>query len=160
MSERVLSLDTAATTGFAIYDRNRIKSSGVWKFSKSDKAKKISQFYDTLCQTIEEDHISTIVAEDVYFDPSRPKALEALGEMRGIIYLVCSQYNIKLADFIQPVDHKYLLTGNQYANKSQTIEAVNSLGYQVQDDNEADAISIMLAYLQLNKRLILHPDQD
>ena len=157
--ETILSLDTATTTGYSIYKNNEIKYSGVWKFSKNDKTKKLIQFYETLCKTIEKYHISTVVAEDIFFDEGKPKALLALGAMRGIIQLVCAQYQIKLADFIEPVDHKYLLTGNLYANKSQTVKAINELGYQVKDDNEADAISIMLAHLQLNKLPIIHPVQ-
>lgn len=150
----ILSIDQARITGYCIYKKSMIKASGVWKFS-TDHLKRLLEFYNKLITVIKRERITQIVAEDIYDGIN--KAVVSLGEMRGVLLLISEKTGIPIC-FISPKEHKYSLTGNQYANKSETMNRLTRMGYKFKDDNEADAISIMLHYLKSNHLPILMSD--
>lgn len=158
MKENILSLDQAKKTGYSIYRKGRIIKGGVWDLNKiKGRINQLQFYYDMLLKIIKRERITRIVAEDMYND-NHKKSFICLGEIRGIMLLAASKNNIPVT-FISPLDHKYYLTGNMYANKSETMSVLDKMGYKYKDDNQADAISILLCYLNDNNIQVTHPNE-
>ena len=51
-----------------------------------------------------------------------------------------------------------ITTGSTFANKIQTMQAIQEKGYKPKDDNESDSISIMLCYCYYQNIRVNHPD--
>ena len=64
-------------------------------------------------------------------------------EMVGVLKDLCIELNIDLACY-SASEIKKFATGKGNANKEAMIEAATKLGYNPQDDNEADAIHLYL----------------
>lgn len=144
----ILALDTATKCGWALYSNGKIVDSGVWDFTAKTIGRKLSKFYTQLKKIVERGKVSEIVAEDIYIDTSRPKAFQRLGEMRGLLLLIGELYDIPIS-FIEPSKHKSYLCRSNYATKADTQMALQRLGYgQIESNDEADAIAILLTYIQ------------
>ncbi|MBP1616945.1 MAG: hypothetical protein H6Q14_772 [Bacteroidetes bacterium] len=150
----VLALDQATKTGYAIYRKGRIIESGTWKLPATNKHFVYEQ---KLKETIKKYAISNIVAEDVFFDERRPRAALSLCELHGILRLVMEMHDMKPITYVEPDQLKKSTTGNRWAKKAEMIEAVQSYGYTPATDDEADAIAIMLWYLDVMGMPIRHP---
>ena len=46
-----------------------------------------------------------------------------------------------------------------YANKAETMSVLDKMGYKYKDDNQADAISIVLCYLNDKKLPVIQPNE-
>lgn len=148
----ILAIDQATKCGWALYRDGKIISSGVWNFTSKTIGRKLSKFYSQLKKIVESESVSEIVAEDIYLDTSRPKAFQRLGEMRGMLLLIGELYNIPI-NFIEPSEHKRYLCRSSYASKEDTQQAIERLGYgHIASNDEADAIAILLTYIQVPTR--------
>ena len=155
----ILAIDQATTSGYCIYKNGRIYKSGIWKFNKANHEKRVSEFYNTLVNIIQKEHVTQIVAENVPFENSKNNnSIISLGEMRGVIELVNAQFGFSAVEFIDPTTHKFLTTGSTFANKIQTMQAIQEKGYNPKDDNESDSISILLCYCYYQNIRVNHPD--
>ncbi len=175
----ILSLDTAESTGYAIYQGGEIVIHGVWKLPKE---KKQSALFDRLEHTVATYGITHIVAEDIFcaFTTDEKQYRKnvsvygGLSQLRGIIEAVAQRHNL-VFNVIQPVKVKeymwnarfYDLRGkpkniSREEQKQKMIKAVAALGYELmqtkegdESDDEADAIGILITYV--GKGNIIHP---
>ena len=144
----ILALDTATKCGWAIWSDGKLIKSGVWNFGSKTTGRKLSNFAAKLFEVIQREHITEIVAEDIYLDRGRPKAFWSLGMMRGVLLSVVEYLDIPIS-FIEPQQHKRYLCRSSYATKADTQQALQRLGYGfIESDDEADAIAILLTYIQ------------
>ena len=143
----ILSLDQAQKTGYAIYRKGEIIKSGTWKLPDN---RKYIRYFELLTKTIEKYGITEIVAEDILYHPQKQSVLLALGALRGILLERCDAYDIPKPTFIMPDEIKRFATNYKYASKENMIDAIKKKGYNPVDDNEADALWLMLYYLNQN----------
>jgi Holliday junction resolvasome RuvABC endonuclease subunit len=160
MEKTILALDTATHTGYAIYKNGRITKHGTWKFKSESRE---WELLVKLEKTIEQEKITHIVAEDVYVDPRKPGAWQALTMLRGIIKAVQCEYECELS-FIEYKAAKKcvcnLVHGSYLKGKEEMIWAVTRLGYELKTStahDEADAIAILITYLCGRRLPITHP---
>lgn len=165
--ETILSLDTATTTGYAIYQNGKIIDHGIWRFNIIDRHK---QLYTQLTKTIRKYHITTIVAEDIFKskDQRLISAFQVLSELRGVIELVAQRHELKLS-FLNPLIIKshmipsfsYNTKGTRADQKKAMINAITRLGYTLNTtkDDEADAIGILITYVEGMRYQLQHPSQ-
>ncbi|MBD5210250.1 MAG: crossover junction endodeoxyribonuclease RuvC [Bacteroidales bacterium] len=144
----ILALDTATKCGWALWSDGKLINSGVWNFGSKTTGRKLSTFAAQLFQIITKEQITEIVAEDIFLDKSKPKAFMSLGAMRGVLLSVVEYLDIPIS-FIEPQQHKRYLCRSSYATKADTQKALQRLGYgQIESNDEADAIAILLTYIQ------------
>lgn len=161
-TDTILALDTAETTGYAIYKDGKILDSGVLRLRNTPKAgdKRCADLYDRLQQTIKKYDITKIVAEDIFL--SDKKGFEnvciCLSELRGIIRLSATHNSLPVPIFINPLCAKRHILGMtenkvRYTPRNRQKEAMTKriaeLGYKLHTtkDDESDAIGILLTYL-------------
>lgn len=89
---------------------------------------------------------SVVVYEDVKRHMSTAAA-HSFGGYRAIMNLVCQGYKIETVGIGVKVI-KMHITGNGNAPKNDMIAAIQNRGYNVTDDNEADAIGALLTALE------------
>ena len=153
----ILSIDQATyISGYSIYRNGKIRKSDIIKCKGTNHGKRYLQFYNQLNDIIERYKINEIVAEDVY--KGEMKGYLRLGEIRGVLKMAAASKGLPIK-FVTPSEHKENLTSNMYANKTETMNVLNELGYKFKDDNEADSISIMLSYLYKEHLPVTHPNQ-
>ncbi len=161
-TETILALDTAETTGYAIYKDGKILDSGIWRLRKTQKAgdMRCSDLRDHLQRTIKKYAITKIVPEDIFLSDKKglENVFKCLGELRGVIRL--SAYDNELPEpiFVNPLCAKRYMLGltekqvhhiPKDKQKESMTKRVTELGYKLHTtkDDEADAIGILLTYL-------------
>ena len=165
MSEKViLSLDCAPKTGYAIWRNGVIVASGTKRFSHQE-TKRIKGYSEWLQSILAEWQVTNIIAEDIYRETSkqRDSAFFVLSEIRAITILESAAQHTTIT-FINPLPVKrYMINGttrNRATDKQRMINRVTALGYNLETptaDDEADAIGIMLYYLDSHNLPITHP---
>ena len=148
-SERktILTLDLGGRTGFACakngkyYNSNyssvaKHKNLGVRYFNFLNELGSIIKIYDPAYIAYEkvERHAGTYAAH-------------AYGAYQGIILAIAYDLGIPVVT-MSVGEIKKFITGKGNADKQMVIDAVNKLGHNITDDNEADAVAMM--YLQLS----------
>lgn len=160
----VLSLDCATKTGYAIWRNGAIVKSGTEHFHHSEH-KRIIGYKEWLYNTLTEWGVTDVVAEDIYrtHDKQKDSAFMVLCELRAITILTSEELGITPA-FVNPLAvKKYMINGttrNRATDKQRMINRVTTLGYNLETptaDDEADAIGIMLCYLDVHDLPITHP---
>ena len=163
--EIILALDTATTTGYAIYQNGKIIDHSIWRFNILDRHK---QLYAQLTKTIRKHHITTIVAEDIFRskDQRLISAFQVLSELRGVIELTAQRHDLNLS-FINPlIIKRHMIPSFSYTNKGSRadqkkamINAITRLGYTLNTtkDDEADAIGILVTYVDGMRYQLQHP---
>lgn len=150
----VLSLDCATKTGYAVWQNGAIVASGTKRFSCSEH-ERIKEYDEWLYGTVTKWGITDVVAEDIYraHDRQRDRAFMVLCEMRAITILTSKELGI-IPAFVNPLAvKKYMINGttkDRKKDKQYMINRVIALGYNLETptaDDEADAIGIMLFYL-------------
>lgn len=166
--EVILGLDVASEkTGYAIFKGERIIKSGTWRLKKSTCYADLSR---QIASCISQYGITQIVAEDIYRDkdPCKACAYQVLAECRGVVKCIAQQYGFSEIYFIAPaivqrffgcvMSNGYVLPRPQ--RKAKMIRVVTELGYQLQKpdaDDEADAIGIIITFVEGNRYKIVHP---
>lgn len=162
----VLSLDCATKTGYAIWRNGAIVKSGTKRFHHSEHTR-IKDYDEWLYNTLTEWHITDVVAENIYrtHDKQRDSAFIVLAEMRAITILTSQELGI-IPAFANPLAvKKYMINGttkDRKKDKKYIINRVTALGYNLETptaDDEADAIGIMLFYLDNHDLPITHPQK-
>ena len=142
---RVLALDLGAHFGWAMHlDEDRPIQSGHRKLGKN----KESEFWAWLFEVVTNASVtpSCIVYEDVKRHMSTAAA-HAFGGYRAILWQVCQIHGIESVG-VGVGEWKKHITGKGNAPKNDVIAAIKKRGYPVTDDNEADAIGILLYALE------------
>lgn len=170
----ILALDTASRkTGFAVYKDGKITNHGAWKI---DSRKPYSDLADKIATAIIKHEVTAIVAEDIYKskDARLQSAFDVLSRCHGVLHLISERAQIPLA-LVDPRKAKREMWGYTTAradyrtmtraeHKARMCRAVERFGYQLKtdrngnkDNDEADAIAILITYLTVNKLPVSHP---
>ena len=161
----ILSLDAATKTGWAIYQNGKITNHGT---KVLDNEFPEMSYQHWLFDMIDKYKVTKIVAEDIFRDASHLKdtAYQFLSRIKGV--LICTA-NIEgiFPVFINPLrvkSHLFPVIGyRRYTRKEykqKMINRVNALGYTLEKpkaDDEADAIGVMIAYLETHDFPVEHP---
>lgn len=141
----ILALDLGTTTGVAILNNNKIKS-----YSKNFKATRFQsadrRFFN-FRNHLEEIQTSLLLGLDVvYFEEVRKHigvdAAHCYGGFKAALTMFCEDNNIPYEGVGVGTIKKHI-TGKGNASKEAVIKAVQALGHNPNDDNEADAISLL-----------------
>ena len=163
----ILSIDGATRTGYAIYKGGAIIAHGTKQFTPS---KRVEQYGDWLQQTIGEWQVTEIVTEDIYreHDHTKDRAFLSLALMQGALRVITYQNGIT-PTFLNPLlikSHMIPSFGRKKCtreeNKQRMINRVKGYGYQLEHDNtddEADAIGILITYLDEYNIPVVHPNR-
>lgn len=158
----ILAIDGATKSGWAIWRKGKIVKSGTKRFNASTR---LNGYYDWLMESIVKWKITDVVVEDVYREHTRimDKTFMALSKMQGVVEMVCYSKGI-IPEYADPIKVKrYMINGttrNRKRDKQRMVSRVTFLGYKLQTsnaDDEADAIGILLYYLDRKNIPIKHP---
>jgi Holliday junction resolvasome RuvABC endonuclease subunit len=145
----ILAIDLGSQTGFAILEDGEIIS-GVNKLRHDRRASGVRalDFYRWLTQMIREHGITHVYFERVYAH-SGVEAAHLYGYFMHTLAAVCEEYSIKCMGFSVGTIKKFM-TGKGNATKDEMMEAARLHGFKPVDDNEADALAILLLALKVN----------
>lgn len=142
-----LALDLGTDTGWAVSPGVGAIVSGTWRNKgRNARYEGGGMRYLRFRQHLDELHAASPV-DAVYFEEVRrhrgTDAAHVYGGMLATLTAWCEQNGVPYQGI--PVGEiKKHLTGKGNADKSAMIAAVQALGYDVTDDNEADAIALAL----------------
>lgn len=135
---RILALDIATVTGFATET-----TSGVWDFNKMKRGDsygmRLIRFKAALREIIDLENIDIVVYE-------RPagqfkSSIIVASEMIGVLIALCEEKGIQYTAY-SATEIKKFATGKGSAKKQDMIDAAIALGFNPEDDNQADAIHL------------------
>lgn len=135
---RILALDIATKTGWRTET-----SSGVWDFSKSKRGDsygmRLIRFKSSIKEILDLEEIDVVVYE-------RPagmfkSSIIVASEMIGVLIALCEERGIQYTAY-SATEIKKFATGKGNAKKQDMIDAAIELGFNPEDDNEADAIHL------------------
>lgn len=163
----ILAIDGATKTGYAVYENGKIIVSGTMKFRKSVREQTYGEWVQKM---IVKYGITQIVAEDVYREHSRmlDNAFYALSKLHGVLMYVNGINGLPDVSFINPLIVKRYMIPTVFKqhtreeDKQRMICRVTHLGYTLESDkadDEADAIGILLTYLNIHDLPINHPSK-
>lgn len=149
----ILALDLATRTGWAVahpksYVPTQIEArakekedpitvSGVWQLDKDDKKARLVGLWREINQVGKQHKITSIVSEAPFVGPSA-RVIMALSELHGAARLLAGLHRIPY-HLVRPNELKQFATGHGAATKQMMIDTGTERGWQVVDDNEADA---------------------
>lgn len=141
----ILALDLGTTTGFALSPTHGSIVSGVWN-NKGGRYEGGGMRYLRFRNRLDEMQ-KLAPLESVYFEEVRrhngTDAAHVYGGMLGILTSWCEVHAIPYSGVpVQTI--KKFITGRGNASKEQVVASVAALGYRPADDNEADAIALLL----------------
>lgn len=181
----ILALDTSSSkTGYAIYKNGKITEHGSIRLiskgvTDSERTQnRLGQLYVKVCNLISKHKVTQLVAEDIFkdSDPRKKSAVEILGQCRGVIVASNTQNQLPPIIFINPLKVKHDIWGysssirqhrtlTRSEHKERMIRAVERLGYQLKtdrngnkDNDQADAIGILVTYLNAYHIPVTHPN--
>lgn len=136
---KILALDIATKTGWKTKT-----SSGVWDLKPNrgeSEGMRVVRFKSKVRELIQIEGIEIVSYE-------RPAGMHkssimVASEMVGVLKDLCIEMGIELASY-SASEIKKSATGKGNAKKEQMIARAKELGYNPQDDNEADAIHLYL----------------
>lgn len=138
----ILALDLGTKTGWAIGDSEGFHS-GFMDFSTKrfeGGGMRYVRFGKWLAEEV--DNVS-----EVYFEEVRrhigTSAAHAYGGFMATLTSWCEENNIPYQGVPVKVIKKHI-TGTGNASKQMVVDALKSSGYEVEDDNEADAMALLL----------------
>ena len=141
----ILALDLGTTTGFALSHNNDI-THGSQSF-KPQRFEGGGMRYLRFTKWLKEMLLLVDKIDVIYFEEVRRHlgvdAAHAYGGFLAHLTAFCEERNIPYLGVPVGTIKKHV-TGKGNANKQKMIEAVNILGFHVNDDNDADAIALLL----------------
>lgn len=139
----LLALDLATKTGWATLIDGEIDS-GVWDFS-SDGHKGMRALH---CWHDLDTTLRTTTFEQIWYEkPFRHMSNQAahmFGWWEGLMYMALANNGQPEPIQAAPTEIKKFIAGKGTAKKNDVIAAVEKLGYKPQDDNESDALALLL----------------
>lgn len=137
METKLLALDIATHTGWKTES-----ASGVWSLKPNrgeSEGMRVVRFKAKVRQMIELEHINLIAYE-------RPAGLHkssimVASEMVGVLKDLCIEVGVDLCCY-SASEIKKFATGKGNANKDAMVKSAKELGFNPEDDNEADAIHL------------------
>lgn len=180
----ILALDTAShKVGFAVYKNRVITAHGSMRLREKGETdnertqSRMIALYDKVCSLIKKLNVTQVVVEDIFKDndPRKHSAAEILGMCKGVVINTNYISGLPPVIFINPLHVKNVMWGYTSSRKSHRemkrdeqkacmCRAVERLGYQLnttykgnKDNDQADAIGILITYLYDYKIPIVHP---
>ncbi len=137
----ILALDLGTHLGYAILSDEKIIS-GTKKLKNKTFGQRFSEFFKWLYEILDCYEI-----DKVYFERVRRHLGTEAGHVYGafmyVLAVVCEDLKIPY-EGCEVGEIKKYITGHGRATKNDVVKAVSNLGFSPADDNEADAISILL----------------
>jgi len=144
----ILAIDLGTKAGFAqLKDCGNVNSFWV-DFGKKARCK--GEKYDNYIQFLNGFKDAKIIAYERVYMHAGTDAAHVYGFFQGILERFCFLNNIKLIELSVSTIKKFI-TGKGNAKKEEVITAVNKLGYNIKNDNEADAVAILHCVLDMIK---------
>lgn len=146
----ILSLDLGTKTGFAIHLRSGETFGGTQNFSlkkKDHTALRWINFRLWLNEICNKYDIHAVVYEEVRRH-SATRASHVYGGFKAILEMSCYINKCQLSGFEVGLIKKFA-TGKGNSGKIEMIETARSYGFDVDDDNHADAIHLLRYALSL-----------
>jgi len=155
----ILALDISLNTGVAIgAGGNLTFGSYCFRRYSKDCALLARGFGSWLNKLIEDNEFTSVAIERPFFSPKTAKAGYLLNGMSWEAHKVAHYHGLPRSDY-SPMTVKKFITGKGNAKKPEMMAVIKSMGYDIQDDNQADAVGILLMH---EKRLIegiINPNQ-
>ena len=135
---KILALDVATKTGFKTET-----ASGVWDFNKQKRGDsygmRLIRFKSSVREILDLEKIDIVVYE-------RPagmfkSSIIVASEMIGVLIALCEERGIQYTAY-SATEIKKFATGKGNAKKQDMIDSAVELGFNVIDDNHADAIHL------------------
>lgn len=143
--DKILCLDLGSNVGWAKVCEGVVVGYGLQKFKGDiyiDFSSRLRGYYEWLRETLAD--VKMVYFEEVRFSGSFSSFLQVFGMYVGILFLLCNKYDIGYRGVsVSLIKRKFALSGD--AKKEDMIKTANELGYQVTDDNVADAIGVAYA---------------
>lgn len=151
----ILGIDPGLnTTGYGIIQKNgndlKFIEAGFIRTTPNEKIEsRLAKIYKELIDIVKKYKLDAVILEKLYAHYKHPLTACLLGHARGVICLVCAQYNIKLFEYSATRTKKAIL-GIGNASKSQIQHMVlNTLG--LKDNSKisldiTDALSLAIAH--------------
>lgn len=169
----ILAIDGATKTGWALYTNGKITAHGTKQFKKETRESQYGNWLETM---ITKYGITNIVAEDIYRqqDRTRDKAFQVLANLQGVLNYMVQTHKVE-PYYISPISVKNHMNitppfrklqsdeekqRQRVLNKTRMINRVKQLGYVLENDkadDEADAIGILISYLEIYELPVKHP---
>lgn len=154
MTKIILALDLGTTTGFAM--TTKCTELGMVSYSENFKATRFQSAdrrFVNFRNHLQEIHNSSLLGIGViYFEEVRKHigvdAAHCYGGFKAALTMFCEDNKIPYEGVAVGTIKKHI-TGKGNASKEQVIKAVQELGHNPKDDNEADAIALL--YLAIEK---------
>lgn len=144
----ILALDLGTRTGFALSPTVGAMVSGTWDF-KGGRYEGGGMRYLRFRKALDELHSLTPL-ESVYFEEVRrhigTDAAHVYGGMLAVLTSWCEEKAIPYLGVPVATIKKHA-TGRGNADKEAVMAAVKKLGYAPKDDNESDAIALLLSII-------------
>lgn len=150
----ILGIDPGFSfTGYGLLKKDGLRvillDYGYLKLNPKDTLScRVGHFYDFFSKKIQENSVTAISLETSFLGKNAQNFLK-LGYLRGILYLLASQYNLQLLEYA-PKEVKMSVTGFGGASKEQVARAVMQLfpRLQHQEKNDVtDALAVTLCGL-------------
>ena len=154
---KILLIDAAATTGWAIAEQGKKIKSGIIYLGGSSldshdtKTFNMVAWLDSMVINHDLDDRLVIIKELVYSNPKKPSAAQPLYHYEAGIAYWCQLNQITLKGLYPQT----LKSVAGVSKKQDIIKWVESKGYKPKDDNQADAI-VMAFWAQDNWRSIIN----
>lgn len=145
MNPTILALDLGTQTGWAIANPKGAITSGTQSF-RPQRFEGGGMRYLRFRRWLDEMHQLTLIGEVHFEEVRRHQGVDAAhvyGGLLGQLSAWCEEHQIPYAGV--PVGTiKRAVTGSGNASKAEVIAAVERRGFAPKDDNEADAIALLL----------------
>ena len=150
----ILSLDgSLSRTGYCIYDteiKEFVEIGSIPTSSTKPLAYRLKQIYDKICLLCVCYKFEEVVIEEPIVNIKRIKSTMQVHKALGIIHLALLEF--KINEIHNKTVKKYV-TGNGNAKKNDVMQSIISkfpeLQYKIKNDDESDAVGVLLTYLQL-----------
>ena len=141
---RVLGLDLATNTGFAIGDLGGVPRFGGHRLPSTgdDLGRFLAAFEDWLLGTIRREVPDRVFFEAPILSQSTMTARKLMC-LAGETERICLRRRLPVFEVVISTAKKFI-TGHGQADKQMVVEAVRARGWMVNNDNEADACAIWL----------------
>lgn len=146
----ILALDLATNLGWCVGAVDRKPDFGTHKLpSTGEDIGRFALAYDHWLRTVLVKHQPALV---IFESPILPRVtqLMTMRKLTGLAYhteMVCSHQKVRCEEAMQQSVRKFF-TGRGNAKKADTIACAQRYGFDVQDDNAADAIAVFAWALQ------------
>ena len=152
---KILAFDQASVvTGYALFDDGQYIESGVIKKKKDIPiAERVPSMALAICSKIKEVKPDVVVIEDIQ-NQSSIKTVVDLARLQGGIIMYCASKSITIKIY-HPSEWRKALQFTQGARvkrddlKKQATEYIKGLGFDIESEDESEAICINLAAQQM-----------